>query len=120
APVSVSTGPPSATPRRAISPGEYLPILYFSIPFFRGVAEASLYCAHRTSTFLSCAFCEQEGHLAAPLSPSETARCASKETSLRRFTPLFRPESDNVTRLLRAVPAATTYVRRFSNSEARS
>jgi O-acetyl-ADP-ribose deacetylase (regulator of RNase III) len=33
-----------------------------------GVAEAALYCAHRTSTFLSCAFCEQEGHLAAPCS----------------------------------------------------
>ncbi len=32
----------------------------------RGVAEAALYCAHRTSTFLWCAFCEQEGHLAAP------------------------------------------------------
>jgi len=31
-----------------------------------GVAKAALYCAHRTSTFLSCAFCEQEGHLAAP------------------------------------------------------
>ncbi len=37
--------------------------------FFRGVAKAALYCAHRTSTFLSCAFCEQEGHLATlPLS----------------------------------------------------
>ena len=23
----------------------------FSLPFFRGVAEAALYCAHRTSTF---------------------------------------------------------------------
>ena len=32
----------------------------------KGVAEVALYCAHRTSTFLSCAFCEQEGHLAAP------------------------------------------------------
>ena len=32
------------------------------------MAEAALYCAHRTSTFLSCAFCEQEGHLAAPFS----------------------------------------------------
>ena len=31
------------------------------------MAEAALYCAHRTSTFLSCAFREQEGHLAAPL-----------------------------------------------------
>jgi hypothetical protein len=34
-----------------------------------GVVEAALYCAHRMSTVLSCAFCEQEGHLAAP-SPS--------------------------------------------------
>ena len=32
----------------------------------KGVAEAALYCAHRTSTFLSCAFGEQEGHLATP------------------------------------------------------
>ena len=45
----------------------------FSIPLFEGVAEAALYCAHRTSTVLSCAFCEQEGHLAAP-SPSLQAR----------------------------------------------
>ena len=40
--------------------------LAFSPSLFKGVAEAALYCAHRTSTFLSCAFCEQEGHLAAP------------------------------------------------------
>jgi hypothetical protein len=40
--------------------------LLISTPLFMGVAEAALYCAHRTSTFLSCAFCEQEGHLAAP------------------------------------------------------
>ena len=39
----------------------------FSLPLFRGVAEAALYCAHRTSTDSSCAFCEQEGHLATPL-----------------------------------------------------
>ena len=38
----------------------------FSPPLFRGVAEAALYCAHRTSTVSSCVFCEQEGHLAAP------------------------------------------------------
>jgi len=38
--------------------------------FLEGVAEAALYCAHRTSTFLSCAFCEQEGHLATPSHPS--------------------------------------------------
>jgi hypothetical protein len=30
-----------------------------------GVAEAALYCAHRTSTFLSCAFREQEDDQAA-------------------------------------------------------
>jgi len=35
----------------------------------KGVAKAALYCAHRTSTVSPCAFCEQEGHLAAP-SPS--------------------------------------------------
>ena len=38
----------------------------FAKPPFRGVAKAALYCAHRTSTALSCAFCEQGGHLAAP------------------------------------------------------
>ena len=45
-----------------------------------GVAEAALYCAHRTSTVSPCAFCEQEGHLAAPNHPSEAARFASKES----------------------------------------
>jgi hypothetical protein len=35
---------------------------------FKGSGQGALYCAHRTSTFLSCAFCEQEGHLAAPFS----------------------------------------------------
>src|ERR1043165_561346 len=67
-----------------------------------------------------CAFCAQEGHLAAPLSPSEAARCASKETSLRRIIPLFRPESDNERRRLRVVPATATYDRRFSNLGVRS
>src|SRR2546425_4386369 len=37
-------------------------------PLLRGVAEAALYCAHRTSTVSSCVFCEQEGHLAASFS----------------------------------------------------
>ena len=31
-----------------------------------GAAKVAFNCAHRTSTFLSCAFCEQGGHLAAP------------------------------------------------------
>jgi hypothetical protein len=50
-------------PRRAIAQAR---AFGFAIPLFRGVAKAALDCAHRTSTFLSCAFCEQEGHLAAP------------------------------------------------------
>jgi hypothetical protein len=41
--------------------------------FLEGVAEAALYCAHRTSTVSSCAFCEQEGHLGTP-SPSFRGR----------------------------------------------
>jgi hypothetical protein len=40
--------------------------LELSSSFFKGVAKVALNCAHRTSTFLSCAFCEQRGHLAAP------------------------------------------------------
>ncbi len=31
-----------------------------------GVAKVALDCAHRATTASSCAFCEQEGHLAAP------------------------------------------------------
>ena len=46
----------------------------FFISLSRGAAEAALDCAHRTSTFLSCAFCEQEGHLATPLPSSKLAR----------------------------------------------
>ena len=43
--------PPTGTPRRASNPA---------------------------STFLLCAFCEQEGHLAAPSHSSATVRCVSK------------------------------------------
>ena len=42
--------------------------LQFSLHLSKGVAKAALYCAHRTSTVSSCAFCEQGGHLAAPAS----------------------------------------------------
>ena len=79
-----SPSPPTGTPRRAISPCAGLlrprvaraqkinslhPLLC-SNRLLRGVAEAALYCAHRTSTVSSCAFCEQEGHLATPRLPS--------------------------------------------------
>ena len=57
------TRPPTGTPRRAISPGEGLQP---TSPIGKGVTKAALYCAHRTSTVSSCAFCEQGGHLATP------------------------------------------------------
>ena len=43
-----------------------LPFRVLSPRLFRGVAKAALDCAHRTRAFLGRAFCEQEGHLAAP------------------------------------------------------
>ena len=48
---------------RAISPIECLQTPCTSLC---GAAKVALYCAHRTSTVSSRAFCEQEGHLAAP------------------------------------------------------
>ena len=55
-------------PRRATSPGEGL---RFALLLFtdKGRSQVVLDCAHRTSTFLSCAFCEQKGHLATPFLP---------------------------------------------------
>ena len=71
---------------------ETLPtFLHFSL---EGVAEAALYCAHRTSTFLSCAFCEQGGHLAAPF-PSFRFRAPRKGCRGRR-----RSERPSVSSLL--------------------
>ena len=69
------TRPPLA--RRDVPLARARPFRFFVFSL-GGVAKAALYCAHRTSTVLSCAFCEQEGHLAAPLCPFEGARCASK------------------------------------------
>ena len=40
------------------------PFQFFT--FFRGSRQSGLHCAHRTSTFRLCAFCEQEGRLPAP------------------------------------------------------
>ena len=54
---------------------------FYSFLFLvKGVAKAALYCAHRTSTFLSCAFCEQEGHLATPF-PSFSGRALREQGS---------------------------------------
>ena len=59
-----------------MSQSEDLPIL---ITLFGGAAKAALYCAHRTSTASSCAFCEHEGHLATPSHLSEAARWRAQE-----------------------------------------
>ena len=77
-----STHPALSAPRRALSRAR---AFQFPLPPFRGVAKAALNCAHRTSTVLSCAFCEQGGHLAAP-SPS-FGGCAS--TGIVPATPPF-------------------------------
>ena len=68
--------------RRAISPGEGLPILTTSLS---GVAKAALYCAHGMSTASSCAFCEQGGHLAAPFLILQRPRVARAEEHSRPF-----------------------------------
>jgi len=73
-------------PGRAISPGEGLFPLHLS---FKGVAEAALYCTHRTSTVPPCAFCEQEGHLAAPF-PS-FGGCALREHRRSSSRPSHTP-----------------------------
>ena len=41
------------------------------MPLFplKGSGQIGVHCARRTSTFLSCAFREQEGHLAVPCPP---------------------------------------------------
>jgi hypothetical protein len=51
-----------------------------SLPSLKRSGQAALYCAHRTSTVSSCAFCEQEGHLATPSLPSELARSILSRT----------------------------------------
>ncbi len=87
--------------------------LHFAL---RGVAEAALYCAHRTSTVSSCAFCEQEGHLAAPF-PSQAARCAStgdQQTTLSFFPNLHPPSKG------RARGSSTARVERAPSERARS
>ena len=86
--------------------------LHFAL---RGVAEAALYCAHRTSTVSSCAFCEQEGHLAAPF-PSQAARCAStgdQQTTLSFFPNLHPPSKG------RARGSSTARVERAPSERAR-
>ena len=51
---------------------------------FRGVAEAALYCAHRTSIFLSCAVCEQGSW------PPVSRTCVTRKPSFQ-LLPLSHP-----------------------------
>ena len=55
----------STKDRDELSKAPFPPFAPFAL---KGVAEATIHCAHRTSTASSCAFCEQKGHLAAPSS----------------------------------------------------
>jgi hypothetical protein len=73
-------------------------VFQFPIPLFRGVAEAALYCAHRTSTVSSCAFCEQEGHLAAP-SPSFGGRALREHRRSTGHPPTLCSGSKGSTRV---------------------
>ena len=66
------------------------------------MAEAALYCAHRTSTFLSCAFCEQEWHLAAPLPLSPSSPISLQEGGL--VDPQLRASNEHI--LIVRVPRA--------------
>jgi len=59
-----------------------------------GVAWPILDCARRTSTFLSCAFREQED-ARLPSLPSEAARCASIEDHQAPSPSLFREQEDD-------------------------
>ena len=65
---------PSKAARCASTGNRQASLLSFLFPLLlllcenllEGVAKVALDCAHRTSTVLSCAFCEQGGHLATP------------------------------------------------------
>ena len=66
---SFLTRPSAGTPKRASNPGEGLPIFH-ACP--KGSRRTVLHGARRTSTFLSCAFCEQEGWSGGSPPPSRT------------------------------------------------
>ena len=63
------TIPPAHPPARRDVPLAQARAFQSSSSLVKGVAKAALYCAHRTSTVSPCAFCEQEGHLAASAFP---------------------------------------------------
>ena len=80
------------------------------------VGSPALYCAHRATTASSWGLGEQKGHLAAPLHPSEAARCASTEDHQAPSPPLLREQGIStgvipplyLVRPVPVVPAMTT------------
>jgi hypothetical protein len=67
----LSSAPGPEKSARLVSTARFQRILLtdLCITLSPGSGQAVLHCAHRTSTASSCAFCEQEGHLAAPYPP---------------------------------------------------
>jgi hypothetical protein len=70
----------SASVRDAFSYARPMKAFRILMHLLKGVAEAALYCAHRTSIVSPCAFCEQEGHLAAPYHSFRGRAFASPES----------------------------------------
>ena len=101
---------------RMRTPKESLP---FSIHLLKGAAEAAFHCAHRTSTVSSCAFCEQERHLAAPSPPSEPRAnschsavfCSrfSRNPRLAQFLPTFPEPTPQKPSAYQSVPQPPSF-----------
>ncbi len=86
--LSLHKGWPGPQLRATFSPAH--PLTRRDVPFARaraflssslraqGSSQTVLHCVHRTSTVLSCAFCEHKGWSGcSPFCSSEAARCAS-------------------------------------------
>ena len=102
-PLRASFSPTHPLTRRDVPVAQVRGFL-FSIPLFRGVAKAALYCAHRTSIidliYPSNLACSRSGMGADGSStarvqrgPSEAARCASTEDHQAPSSPFYRARS---------------------------
>ena len=91
----------------------HLNYLYLSL---EGVAEAALYCAHRTSTVLPCAFCEHEGHLAS-LPYSSTFYPIGRAVRVIPTAPVERDYRCSLARNFLTRPSTGTPRRAISPSE---
>ena len=105
----LSHPPTPGAPRRALYPWR-VPSNSLYI-FLEGVAKVALYCAHRTSTFLSCAFCEQEGHLAAPLPLLQSAEEGVPREAQERKGACFPQHDAETERARRSSPVFAPGIR---------